>query len=83
MHDSDIHSVARYDDKIDQAILGLLIDDRCSPQWAIEELVREIGDRVAVEDSLRRLYGAGLIHRLGEGFVFPTRAAVRAHQLTA
>ena len=83
MPEQRINPLAADDDKIDQAILALLIHDRCSPQWAVEELVREIGDQTAVEDSLARLFGAGLIHRLGEGFVFPTRAALRAHQLAA
>ncbi len=71
------------DDKFDLAVLDLLLHDRSSGPWAIEELVREIGDRVAVEDALARLYGAGLVHRLQEGFVFATRAAVRATQLAA
>lgn len=79
----DPRTPAREDEKFDHAVLDLLLHEDAAGPWAHEELVREIGDRVAVEDALARLYGAGLIHRLGDGFVFPTRAAVRASQLAA
>jgi hypothetical protein len=81
MREHHPNPLARDDDKFDQAILGLLLHERPSRPWAEEELVREVGDRIAVDDSLARLYGAGLIHRLDQGFVFPTRAALRADQL--
>ena len=68
-------------DHVDQAILSLLLFEPCMGPWAIDELVREIGDRIAVDDSLWRLFRAGLIHRLAEGFVFATRAAARAAAL--
>lgn len=71
------------DEKFDQAILGLLLHETAAGPWAIDELAREIGDLVEVEDSLARLYGVGLIHRLSDRFVFPTRAAVRASELAA
>jgi DNA-binding transcriptional ArsR family regulator len=83
MHKSDTDTLAHDDDKFDQAILSLLVHERSRGPWAVEELVREIGDRIAVEDALARLYGAGLIHRLEAGFVFATRAALRADQLAA
>jgi predicted transcriptional regulator len=55
----------------DQAVLHLLLD--YSP-WTVDELVRELDNhRTGVRDSLGRLAGAGLIHRLGE-FVFVSRA---------
>lgn len=69
--------------RVDQAILELLLHERPSLPWAVEELAREIGDRVTVEDSLGRLHGAGLVHRLREGFVFASRAAFRAHELAS
>jgi hypothetical protein len=83
MHDEEVGNAAQEDDRLDRAILDLLLHDQSCGPWAIEELVREIGDRAAVEDSLARLYGAGLIHRILGGFVFATRAAVRANQLAA
>lgn len=67
--------VAEGEDRVDVAVLGLLLgDDRL---WSVEEVGREIGDPVEVADSLARLYGAGLVHRL-EDFAFATRAAVHA-----
>jgi hypothetical protein len=75
--------VGNDDERIDHAILGLLLHGQAVGPWAEDELVREIGDRVAVEDALARLHGAGLIHRLAEGFAFPTRAALLGSQLAA
>ena len=63
-------------------MLDLLLHGGAAGPWAEEELVREIGDGLAVRDALARLHGAGLVHRLHEGFVFATRAAMRADQLT-
>lgn len=61
--------------------MGLLLDPRFHI-WAITEVQREIGDEVAVRDSLSRLRGAGLIHELFYmGFVWPTRAARVADEL--
>lgn len=71
------------EERIDHAILALLLYGHALGPWAEEELVREIGDRVAVEDALARLHGAGLIHRLAEGFAFPTRAALLGSRLAA
>jgi hypothetical protein len=68
-------SPAEDDDRIDGAILGLLID---SPvPWSVLEVEREIGDEIATADGLARLARAGLIHRF-DGFVFATRTAARA-----
>lgn len=64
----------------DAAILTLLLDDDHQHPWAEEELARDIGDELTVTDSLARLRGTGLVHRLGD-FVFPTRAARCAAQL--
>ena len=58
-----------------------------SGQYSAEELVREMTERPdefsqrdAVDNALRDLAGAGLIHRHGL-FVFATRAAVRFDEL--
>ena len=66
---------------MDQAVLDLLLHGDAAGPWAEEELVREIGDHIAVTDALARLGGVGLLHRLGGGFVFASRAAVRASRL--
>ena len=70
--------VSEDEEKVDVAVLGLLLStDR---PWSVDEVSREIGDPVEAEDSLARLYGAGLVHRL-QDFVFATRAAVQAARL--
>jgi predicted transcriptional regulator len=50
--------------------------------WTIDEIAREVdgAETAHPEDSLRRLYGAGLIHR-HDGFVWPSRAAVIADEI--
>jgi hypothetical protein len=71
--------LAQVEDDMDKGVLELLLH---SPQWpwSVEEVGREVGDRLAAEDAVSRLNRAGLAHRHGE-FVFPTRAAIRAVQL--
>ena len=68
-------------DRVDQAILSLLLFEPGLGPWAIDELVREIGSRIDVDDSLWRLRRTGVIHRLGDGFVFASRAAAHAGAL--
>jgi hypothetical protein len=69
-------------EEIDGAIMGLLLDDRFD-LWAVVEIEREIGDALAVRDSLRRLRGAGLAHEIGfGGFVTASRAARVADELS-
>jgi predicted transcriptional regulator len=69
------------DRRIDFAVLDLLLHEPQTGLWAVEELAHELGDPVDLQDSLRRLHGAGLIHRVESGFVFASRAARRAHEL--
>ncbi|HEX4436981.1 MAG TPA: hypothetical protein VH061_09310 [Solirubrobacteraceae bacterium] len=73
-------TVAEREGQTDSAILGLLMLETSHRPWAIEEIAREM--RRDVTDSLNRLYGAGLIHRL-DGFVWATRAAVMADAIAA
>lgn len=68
-------------DHVDQAILNLLLFEPGFAVWGVEEIVREIGSPIAVDESLWRLHRVGLIHRLDEGFVFASRAAARAAAL--
>jgi hypothetical protein len=63
------------------AVLGLLTDAEVQRPWSVAELEREIGHHVRTLDAVARLYAAGLVHRLDGGFVFATRAAVRASEL--
>ena len=72
------------EDALDQAVLGLLIDDHPG-LWSLSELDRLLTpsgqtpggtepSRHITEDTIERLYAAGLIHRIGQ-FVFATHAA--------
>jgi hypothetical protein len=68
-------------DHVDRTILNLLLFGPGLALWAVDEIVREIGNRIAVEDSLWRLHREGLAHRVDEGFVFASRSAACAAAL--
>jgi hypothetical protein len=68
-------------EQVDSAILGLLVDPEAHRPWSVDEVAREIGDKVATADGLARLIGAGLAHRTSEDFVWATRAALYAEAL--
>ena len=54
MHQGGSRTVAEQEDETDRALLAVLLDDG-SPMWSIEELVRFMGNRIDVADSLARL----------------------------
>lgn len=66
--------------QIEQAIHGLLIYREEQRPWSVHEIELEIGDSIAVADSIARLKGLGLLHRCGE-FVWATRAALAADEI--
>jgi hypothetical protein len=73
-------------DQVQQAALAILLDAHPA-QLSVDELARELTDRPdefgprdAIENAVRDLVGAGLVHRHGT-FVFATRAAVRFDEL--
>jgi hypothetical protein len=68
------------EDATDLAILSMLLANPYCVPWSVDEVAREMGDRIAAVDGLVNLHGAGLIHRCGE-FVWATRAARRGEQL--
>ena len=80
--------VKQEDELVQQAVLGILVHIYPA-QRSVEELVREMtadqpadefSPRDQVENAIRDLVAAGLVHR-HEPFVFATRAAVRADEL--
>jgi hypothetical protein len=81
MHDQRSQSAAVADDTIEQTIVGLLLRGETVQLWAVDELVREIGDRLATVDALRRLTAAGVIHSLGGEFVLLSQTARRTIEL--
>ena len=48
------------------------------PMWSVEDLGREMDALSSVEDAVDGLLRSGLIYRTVDGFVFATRAGVRA-----
>jgi hypothetical protein len=76
MHDQ--RTPAEQDDVADRSIMDVLLDD--PGPWAVEELQREFLAPIAVVDSINRLAGVGMVHRL-DGFVFATRTAKQAAAL--
>jgi hypothetical protein len=80
MHDQGTSTPAHDDALTDGSIMASLLADDAQRPWTVDEIVREIGDELAVADGLARLYRGGLIHRL-EGYVFATRAALASDLL--
>jgi hypothetical protein len=77
---------AQREDIAQQAILAILLEAHPG-QRSVEEVIREMTDRPddfaardAVDNAIRDLVGAGLLHRHG-AFVFATHAAVRFDEL--
>lgn len=67
-------------ERVDSAILGLLLDPDSQRPWSEEEIASEIGNRVETVDGLARLAGAGLCHRLNN-FAWASRAALHGDAL--
>jgi hypothetical protein len=74
------------EDLAQQAVLTILLDAHPA-QRSTDEVVRELTDRPEefaerdrIDNAIRDLVRAGLVHRQGR-FVFATRAAVRFEEL--
>lgn len=78
MQEKGIGPIADRDAAIDEAIIGLLVEDRGI--WSTGEVERMIGDQLAAADSLARLRRGGLVHQCGD-FVFASRTALEAADL--
>jgi hypothetical protein len=78
MPDQPTLTPMQQDAQQDAGIISLLVDVDATRPWAFDEIAREIGSDPT--DSLNRLYGGGLIHRL-DGFVWASRAAVMADEI--
>ncbi|HXP99326.1 MAG TPA: hypothetical protein VN845_04590 [Solirubrobacteraceae bacterium] len=60
-------------------LFSLTTEDR---PWTVEELIREKGDRLGVEDALIELQGIGLVNRINKRVVCASRAAIYADRLS-
>lgn len=72
---------AHADGTYDSLVLDLLVIEH-DGLWSVAELKRMLGDVTAVDDSLARLHGLGLVHRL-DGLVCATRSAAHVHSLAS
>jgi hypothetical protein len=78
MSDSESRgSPQQEDERVDRAILDLLLCSEAPGLWSADEVVREVGDPIAVDDALTRLSAGGLIHRLEEYCSPPARPPSR------
>jgi hypothetical protein len=75
------------DARVESALLQRVLDLHPARVTA-DELIRDLageeadfGARDGIERAIRELTGAGLLHRTDDGFVTPTRAAVRLGEL--
>jgi hypothetical protein len=75
----NLHDVPHYTER--EILYALTNSNDNPPLWALEDLARELGDRIAVEDAAHQLQTSGLIHRTTDGHIFATRAAVRLIQI--
>ena len=73
-------SLADDDKTVEAGILERLTGERDQRPWSVDELIRDVGQRLPAIDAINNLQRIGLIHRCGE-LVFPTRVALRAAEL--
>jgi hypothetical protein len=66
----------------DSTVLTVMLCEKSSYPWSVEEIARTIHSRIDAIDSVCCLEAAGLVHRIG-AFLFPTLAARRADELGA
>jgi Mn-dependent DtxR family transcriptional regulator len=67
-------------ERIDAVILRLLSE--MPGPWQVAELERELGKLAPVRDSVARLAGAGLLHRIGDGFITISASGRYANSVT-
>jgi hypothetical protein len=79
MQDNPTPTIIEQDAATDSSILGMLMLETSHRPWSVDEIAREMD--MDPTDSLRRLYGGGLIHRL-EDFVWASHAAVVAEEIS-
>lgn len=80
MQEQTTLSPAEREGMTDSAILEMLVNADGQRLWSFDEIEREMGSNPI--DSLNRLYGGGLIHRLDKRFFWATRAALMSDEIS-
>jgi hypothetical protein len=80
MQDQDMPYSGRVLDEVQQCVLCVLLASAGCGLCSMHELAVAVGDYEAAEVAVVGLHAEGLVHRL-DGFVFATRAVMRAHEL--
>jgi hypothetical protein len=73
-------SAEHADERVERAVLALLLAFAGPAELSLEAIVCEIGNRPAVVRALARLEGVGLVGRI-ESSIWPTPAARRFDEL--
>jgi hypothetical protein len=80
MQGQDMPDPGRVLDERQQCVLWVLLTPVGCGLCSMHEMAIAIGDHEAAELAVAGLHADGLVHRL-DGFVFATRAVMRAHEL--
>jgi hypothetical protein len=80
MQGQDMPDPGRVLDEMQRCVLCVLLAPVGSGLCSMHELAVAIGDHETAELAVAGLHAEGLVHRL-DGFVFATRAVMRAHEL--
>jgi hypothetical protein len=65
---------------VETGILDHLTESDDQRPWSVDDLIREFGSKLVVEDAIDNLQRVGLIH-CHAGLVIPSRAALRFAEL--
>lgn len=81
MHDENTPTPSERFDAMERSVVYLLTSEYDLPVWSVDDLGRDLEDSAGVQDAVRGLHNAGLIHKTNDGYVFATRAAWRMVQI--
>lgn len=81
----DLEAIALRERLDDWDVLVRLIRPEDQRPWSVDEMVRDLmhplTERQTILNAITRLRKAGLIHRTYDDLLFPTRAALRMHEI--